>query len=70
MLLMTHCLPGGKIGYLFRSLSFAMRLWTGETSVNLGKPVFEERGSGSLLREALREIVAGMGIADINDHHE
>ena len=47
-----------------------MRLWTGETSVNLGKPVFEERGSGSLLREALREIVAGMGIADINDHHE
>jgi len=44
-------------------LAFAMRLWTGEGSVILCLPVFEEGGTATHLKEALIEICAGMGLA-------
>jgi ArsR family metal-binding transcriptional regulator len=56
----TNC---GRCGEM-TCLAFALRLWSGETSLRRCRPVFEEGGSGSLLREALLEIAAGMGLAD------
>lgn len=50
-------------------LAFAMYIWTGETSVRLCLPVFEEDGKFSHLREPLLEICAGMGIAGV-DHRQ
>ncbi|MEI7672529.1 MAG: (Fe-S)-binding protein [Deltaproteobacteria bacterium] len=55
----TNC---GKCG-MPTCLAFAMHIWTGETSVRLCLPVFEEEGKFTHLREPLREICAGMGIA-------
>jgi ArsR family metal-binding transcriptional regulator len=43
-------------------LAFAVRIWTGEASVRLCLPVFEEGNKFSYLRDALLEICAGMGI--------
>jgi ArsR family metal-binding transcriptional regulator len=43
-------------------LAFAMRVWTGEASVMLCLPVFEEGGKFSYLQDPLVEICAGMGI--------
>ena len=45
----TSC---GRCGEL-TCLAFAVRVWTGEASVRLCLPVFEEDGSSSRLREAL-----------------
>jgi ArsR family metal-binding transcriptional regulator len=56
----TNC---GRCGEL-TCLAFAMHVWTGETSVRLCLPVFDEEGKFSYLREALLEICAGMGISD------
>jgi len=47
-------------------LAFAMRLWTGESSVGRCLPVFEEGGAASHLKEALIEICAGMGLTAVN----
>ena len=47
-------------------LAFAMRLWTGESSVGRCLPVFEEGGAASHLKEALIEICAGMGLTAAN----
>lgn len=57
----TSC---GRCGEL-TCLAFAVRVWTGEASVRLCLPVFEEGGSSSRLREALLEICAGMGMAAV-----
>ncbi|MFH1029355.1 MAG: (Fe-S)-binding protein [Pseudomonadota bacterium] len=54
----TNC---GRCGEL-TCLAFAVRIWTGEASVSLCLPVFEEGNKFSYLREALLEICAGMGI--------
>lgn len=57
-------LPGTNCGRcgMPTCLAFAMHIWTGETSVRLCHPVFEEEAF-SHLREPLLEICAGMGIA-------
>lgn len=48
-------------------LAFALRLWTGEGSISLCLPVFEDNGSASHLKEALSEICAGMGLAAVSE---
>ena len=62
-------LPGTNCGKcdIPTCLAFAMQIWTGETSVRLCLPVFEEEGKFSHLREPLLEICAGMGITGV-DH--
>lgn len=57
-------LPGTNCGLCgeLTCLAFAVRVWTGEASVRLCLPVFEEDDKFSYLREALLEICAGMGI--------
>jgi ArsR family metal-binding transcriptional regulator len=64
-------LPGTNCGQcgMPTCLAFAMHIWTGETSVRLCLPVFEEEGKFSHLREPLIEICAGMGISGV-DHRQ
>ena len=54
----TNCRLCGEL----TCLAFAVRIWTGEASVRLCLPVFEEGNKFSYLREPLLEICAGMGI--------
>ncbi|MBI4632299.1 MAG: hypothetical protein HY742_00175 [Deltaproteobacteria bacterium] len=54
----TNCRQCGEM----TCMAFAVRLWTGEISVGLCRPVFEEGGAGMHLRDALLDIVAGMGL--------
>ena len=61
----TNCRQCGEL----TCLAFAMRLWTGEVSVSLCRPVFEEGGTGAHLREALLDIVTGMGLKTSDRDH-
>lgn len=61
-------LPGTNCGLcgMPTCLALAMHVWTGEASVRLCLPVFEEDAKFSHLREPLLEICAGMGIAGVD----
>jgi len=61
-------LPGTNCGRcgMPTCLALAMQVWTGETSVKLCLPVFEENGKFTHLREPLLEICAGMGITSVD----
>ena len=53
----TNCRRCGEL----TCLAFAVRVWTGEASVRLCLPVFENDGGFLRLQEALLEICKGMG---------
>ena len=44
-------------------IAFALRLWSGQVSVRACAPAFEP--GNDALRDALLEIVAGMGLASV-----
>ena len=55
----TNCRQCGEL----TCLAFAVRVWTGETSVRLCLPVFAEGGGHPRLREPLLDICGGMGVS-------